>query len=73
MAVYSLQGDLPVDTISEFKFGDHVEASDDGEQWWPAVYIRQVDGNRPHELLLKCPWSGRGNEYWAKYCRKAEW
>lgn len=59
--------------MDDFKFGDHVEASDDGEQWWPAVYIRKVDGNRPHELLLKCPWSGRGNEYWAKYCRKADW
>ena len=65
--------DSPTPPEPEFKFGDKVEASNDKITWTNAVYIRKVDGDYPHETVIKNPWGDHPREYHATFCRHADW
>ena len=65
--------DSPIPPEPEFKFGDKVAISYNGKDWSKAVYIRKVDGDMPHEVLMQVPWHYGGQEYHVKFCRHEEW
>ena len=54
----------------EFKFGDHVEISDDNVDWYKALYTRYDEENKMYVVMLddtpRCEWR-------FPYCRKSDW
>lgn len=65
--------DNPEKSQPEFKFGDKVTISYNGKDWSKAIYIRKVDGDMPHEVLMQVPWHYGGQEYHVKFCRHEKW
>ena len=55
----------------EFKFGDKVEVSENGTDWYKAIYFHKTDvlDLFPHVVMRD---NGRRHELF-KHCRKADW
>ena len=61
---------LLTEPTDEFKWGEHVEVSDNGHVWYKALFIyKNIDNTHSYRALAE---RFPNAECW-KYCRKSDW